>query len=384
MARPPLVLGTWGDIKRSKNTGGGWTAFARFRDYDGVTRQVKRVGPTGASAERVLLEALVARSHLPSEELTRDSTIAVLAEKWIEEYASTKNSDSTKQNYSDLIDRHIIPAMGSVRLREATVPYLDRFIKTHARQTGAASAKLCRVVLSHMFGLAARHGAVPANPVRDIARVASKREAVRGMSVDDVKILRKQLREYDAGTYKHGHQRETDLADVVDMLLATGVRTGEVLAITWSDIDLTITPPTVDIRGTVVYQKTRGYYIQDHPKTERSKRGLKLPPFATDMLERRKASSVTDLVFPSSRLSLRIPNNFRRQWRDFRDAYGYESWITPKTFRKAVATLIKDEGSIDMASDQLGHSGRKVTEQHYIEQSHIGPDATAILELFGT
>jgi hypothetical protein len=60
MPRPPLPLGTYGKIK-SWQEGGVWLARAKFRDFDGVVRLVKRSGKTKAAAERALRAALVER-----------------------------------------------------------------------------------------------------------------------------------------------------------------------------------------------------------------------------------------------------------------------------------------------------------------------------------
>src|SRR3954466_7067724 len=57
MARPPLPIGTYGTI-RTYRTPAGWRARTTYRDYDGVTREVQRHGPTKAKAERALAEAI--------------------------------------------------------------------------------------------------------------------------------------------------------------------------------------------------------------------------------------------------------------------------------------------------------------------------------------
>jgi hypothetical protein len=48
MARPPLDMGTHGTIsvKIHPRPTGVYLVHTRFRDFDGVTRQIKRVGPT--------------------------------------------------------------------------------------------------------------------------------------------------------------------------------------------------------------------------------------------------------------------------------------------------------------------------------------------------
>ncbi len=387
MARPPLLLGTWGEINkpRAKNAAGTYTASARFRDYDGVTRTVTKTGATAAGAVRNLIEVLKDRSHLPGENLTRESTIHELAQHWLLEFEATDAAAGTKAAYHDALRLHILPAMQKVRLWEATVPYLDRFIKATRKSSGDAAAKRAKVVLSHMLGLATRHGAIAANPVRDVASVKSKKGVVATIGLEEVRLLRDRLAEWDAGEYVNGHPRYSDLADPVDVFLGTGLRTGELFALRKKEnIDLAATPPQLKVSGTVVFATGEGYRIQEHPKTSASRRSLSLPPFAVEVLERRLAAGGSDLVFPSNTLTLRSPANFRRQWRDFRSAHNYPDWMTPKTFRKAVATLVANEISIERARDQLGHASVSVTEDHYSERAVLVADSSLVLQRFAS
>ncbi|MCU1408515.1 MAG: site-specific integrase [Microbacteriaceae bacterium] len=382
MARPPLVIGTWGKIKRANISPGAAIAYARFRDYDGVTRQVERRGTSQAAAERELLRALRDRTRLPIEELTPETRMNVLADAWLVEFAELDRSDGTRVTYGRGL-AHIRKALGGLQIREATVPAVDRFLKAVAKSSGPSMAAICRVVLQAMLGLAVRQGAISANPVRDAAVITIPKREVKTFGVDAVINLRAELRAWDSGRDGGGRQRTSDLADVVDMILATGVRTGEVLAIGWTHVDLRGEPCRVDIAGTVVHVKSEGMHVQPHPKSETSKRGLQLPPFAVEMLMQRMVSSQSEMVFPSSTGTLRSPNNFRRQWRDFRGAHNYESWVTPKTFRKAVATLVAAEAGVEAASEQLGHASTAITSKHYVEQTHRGPDVRDILQRFG-
>lgn len=113
-----------------------------------------------------------------------------------------------------------------------------------------------------------------------------------------------------------------------------------------------------------------------------SHRRLLLPPFLVDALNARARDS--EYVFASVAGTLRSPNNFCTQWRKFREAHGYEEWVTPKTFRKAVATLVATEADDETAAGQLGHESPKITKRHYIRRLHVGPDVRAILELFAS
>lgn len=73
-------------------------------------------------------------------------------------------------------------------MREATVSAIDRFLKALAVKT-PAQAKQARVVLNGMLGLAARHDAIRANPVRDIRLPRGTRKPVRALTVEDVAAL---------------------------------------------------------------------------------------------------------------------------------------------------------------------------------------------------
>lgn len=380
MARPPLVLGTWGEINRVKR-GATWVAYARFRDYDGVTRQVERKGATGAAAERALQAALRDRARLPSEDITPETRLSRVIEDWIAELDKRDLSDGTKDTYAQQL-KHIRKSMGSLQLREVTVPAVDRFLAAIGSSSGPETARLCRVVLSGICKLAVRKGALPANPVRDAGPTPRRRSEVMALDLAAVIIARGQLRAWDAGKDHAQRNRSTDLADPVDMVIGTGMRTGEVFALRWQDLDLDSEDPRAEVNGTARYQTGVGLVRQPHPKSETSHRSLLLPPFVVTMLRERRRDG--EFVFSSSTGTMRSPHNFRTQWRAFRVAHGYEDWVTPKTFRKSVATEIARVMGAEAAQLQLGHADISVVRKHYLKAAHEGPDARAILELFAS
>ena len=57
MGRPPLPVGTWGDITVHPTASGRYEARARYRDYDGITRHARRTGDTPRKAKTALTAA---------------------------------------------------------------------------------------------------------------------------------------------------------------------------------------------------------------------------------------------------------------------------------------------------------------------------------------
>lgn len=382
MARPPLVLGTWGNISAT-GKGTAWSASARFRDFDGVTRQVRRTGTSRQKAKDALVEHLRDRVRLHGADLNGEARVSILADRWYDTLLG-KRANGTLDVYRRTIKNHVRPALGELRIREVTVPVVDRHLVAVEENVGKATAALCRVVLMGMFSLAVRHGAAAMNPVRETENVSSERGEIHTISREEVILLRARLQEWDASKDRGGRQRLTDLADVFDMLIATGVRTGEVLAVRWQDVDLRSEVKTVTITGTAVHVRGEGLQRQPKPKTAAGFRTLALPPFAVRMLVRRSATSMTEWVFPSAVGTLRSPNNMRTQWRTFREALEYPDWLVPYTCRKTVATMIRDGHDLDTAAQQLGHGDTRWTRDHYTGHIHVGPDVRELLDQFGT
>lgn len=386
MPRPPLPIGSWGKISRDQPSPGVHRAMCRFRDFDGVTRKVEARSTTGAKAERELIAKLQDRAAPAGQDIHSSMRVSALVPIWWAEFEDKDRAINTRRRYRETLDLHILPSVGSLRIRECTVSALDRFLKALRASSGDGAAKVAKSVLSGVLALAVRHGALDSNPLRDVAPVPTKRSTVRALTVNEVVALRAGLAAWQSEEQSNRrHRRTTDLLDVVDLMLATGCRISEALALRWSDVNLGETP-TVTIAGAVIVDPDRGVVLQDHPKSSGSRQTYRLPQFAVNMLLRRQVEQLEgntyDVVFPSSTGTLRDPSNFRKQWRTARQALGFE-WVTPHTFRKSVGTILANTQGLAAASRQLGHSNEQITAKHYVQRLAEAPDMSQVLEAFG-
>lgn len=386
MARPPLPIGTWGAIRTEKLGPNRYCARTRFRDHDGKTRDVEATDTTGPAAIRALKVKLRDRVTPNDDEITRDTHVSVLARLWLDEItAEERVTPQTISRYEISVRVSIEPALGELRIREATAGRLDRFLRKVAEDRPSA-AKGAKVVLGQMFALAVRRGALTANPVRDTGRLRSPRRKVVALEVNQLNEVREAIRSWQQpAPGKSGPRPTGDLADIVDLMLATGARIGEILALRWEDLDLVAERPTLTICGTIVYLKGEGFFRQEWTKTDAGFRTVVLPRFAVGMLMGRKlnaAENPHDAIFASRRGTWLSPQNVRRQWRQARADAGLD-WVTPHTFRKTVATLIDKEADAKSAAAQLGHATEQVTNKHYIVKPALAPDSSDILEQLG-
>ncbi|NIL63024.1 tyrosine-type recombinase/integrase [Salinispora arenicola] len=386
MPRPPLPVGTWGKIRTEKLGPNRHVARARFRDYDGKTRDVEAIGPTGPAATRVLQVKLRDRIAPNDDEITRETKVNTLADLWIDDLiAEERVSPQTIDRYTTSLRTVIRPAAGNLRVREATVGRLDKVLREVAKDRPSA-AKGAKVVLGLMFALAVRRGALTTNPVRETGRLRKPRRTVRALEPEQLEKVRAAIQRWQQPTPgKSGPRHSGDLADIVDLLFATGARIGEILALRWEDVDLAAEQPTLTICGMIVYVKGKGFFRQGWTKTDAGYRNVVLPRFAVGMLMARKITAVDnphDAIFASRRGTWLSPQNVRRQWRQARTDTGLE-WVTPHTARKTVASLIDKEADAKDAAGQLGHDDEAITKKHYIVKPALAPDSSHILEKLG-
>ncbi|MDR2565910.1 MAG: hypothetical protein LBC97_07600 [Bifidobacteriaceae bacterium] len=164
--------------------------------------------------------------------------MADLVDLWLDERAASEGlAPQTLDRYRTLVDNHIKPGVGNLRVGEATVGRFDRFLSKTAKKV-PTQARHCRTILSGALAMAARYDAISVNPVRETATIAKKKNEVRALSVEELAELRGVVARWQSGLdpasgepVKHtGRPRPTDLLDLVDVLAATGARIGEVLA----------------------------------------------------------------------------------------------------------------------------------------------------------
>lgn len=378
MARPPLGLGTYGTVKTWQD-GSGWVARAQYRDLDGVVRQVKRRGRSKAAAERALQAAVVER-QAPARQgaVARETRFSHAAELWFAEVEravdSGQRSPGTLDTYRSIYRSHVRDVLGELRLREITTPVVDRALTT-IKERSVSGARTAKIVISGVMRFAARHGAVQYNPVREVARIDSPpRNPPRALTAEERRLWLEGLEASEKAT-------DWDLPDLTRMMLATGCRVGECLAIGWSEVDLDA--GTVDVRWRLVRRTGVGLLRLPSTKTGRGgERLVPVPSWAVMLLKRRRLAigPGVEPVFPDSLGGWRDPSNVRRVWREVRSGLDLDGLVTHH-LRKTVASFLDDaEVPTRKIADQLGHSKVSMTQDRYLGRRLTDRQTADVLE----
>ncbi len=139
--------------------------------------------------------------------------------------------------------------------------------------------------------------------VRLTARIRKPRRKVVALTDQNFQTVRAAIRQWQQPVPgKPGPRHTGDLADIVDLMLATGARIGEILALRWEDLNLAAERPTLTICGTLVFVKGKGFFRQPWTKSDAGYRMITLPRFAVGMLLARKVIAAENPTTRSSPL----------------------------------------------------------------------------------
>ena len=411
MVQHRIPIGSHGEIKIVQQDDGRWLARTQIRDRDGRVGSVRVIDKTKGAAGRKLERRLDERIDPTATGLTAATTFEELAHVWLQhrrDHGKARSSGElamqTLAIYSSEIQNVIIPAIGGVRAGEASVPFLDRLFADveHGRDHGAyrgreggRSTKQLRVVLTGMLGLAVAHGALPANPMRDTASSAREsRREVEFLTVPQANYVRWCVQRSTSRVARE-RMANHDLEELVDVLLGTGCRLGEALAIRPRDLpDLGGPLPTLHVCGTLV-EPRKGFvdtlHRQDTTKT-RDDRTLILPDRAVAVLQQRMdrdpPANPDAPVFGTRVGTWLSPTNMRTRLRRAISRATPTAGVSPDeihgtsfhTLRRTVGTLLAHEVSLDAAREQLGHRDPSVTYQHYVGRRAVAPDVRQVLD----
>lgn len=213
----------------ARRIGGTWYADFRFQHADGRVERVRRRSPVqskaGAQEYERQLRAAMLEGRGPGREVP---TFAAFAEEWMDTRVLTSCKPSEYATRRSILDLHLTPHLGALRLDRVDVRALERLKATLATATEerkALGAKSIRNVLAVATGLL--RYAVDAGILDAVPKVAWPKAAEPDFDYLDAGEGARLI----AGA-------RPEWRAMIFVALRTGLRKGELLALQWGDVDL--------------------------------------------------------------------------------------------------------------------------------------------------
>jgi len=357
----------------SRNRFEGQISVGTNSDGKPIRRKV-----TGRTRAEVLTKLKEVRERcVQGPGLPSDVTVADWLDYWVASVLPTANiASATRESYEGLCTWYLVPRLGRIRLVKLT-PADVRVMLVSMETDGYSTntLRLARATLRRALRVAESEGYVSRNVAALTDGVKLNPKKSRTMTPENVKPLLASI---------VGERIEP----VLHVLVATGLRRSEVLGLCWNDIDLSVSPVTIQISHALKYEKSQ--LVLGEPKTKRTKRVLYLPHSTAQLLKSHRLSQMrerlefgpgwggkwagADFVFTTPIGTPIDPRNFARSLAKATKNAGLGEW-SPHEFRHTAASLMIASGvPLKQVSEALGHSSIAVTADVY---GHLLAPSTA-------
>src|SRR6266568_7591336 len=202
-----------------------------------------------------------------------NQTLKVYLDQWLEQVHKPAIRTSTYYMYRTILDKHIIPSLGHIRLQRLTPQQVQAFYASKLNEgLSQKRVKSIHAVLHKALENAVKWNLVGRNVCDLVNPPIPKRHEIQPLTWEQAQRLLKAA---------HDHKLEA----LLTVAITTGMRRGELLGLHWQDIDFKTR--SLYVRRSVNRIGKFGI-VESEPKTQRSRRKITLPAFVIDTLKQHR------------------------------------------------------------------------------------------------
>ncbi len=359
-----------GNIRKRKD--GRWEGrYTAGYDQETGKRIIKNVLCKTQAEVKEKLKTAISESQQLDVSKAGAYTVSSWMKMWYEVYAEPRIRPNTKAYYTNYIENHIIPGIGSVPLEKLTTIQIQRFYN-NLQKSGrvqrknfpelrdkSLSPRVVRGVhtlLHNCLEQAVAERLILTNPAQGCKLPQLEKK--------EMKILPQEK----IGMYLAEAERRGLLAAFY-LELTTGLRRGELLGLKWTDVDLD--------RGVLKIQRAisrqNGKVVEAPLKTKNAYRTLPMSADAIDVLmQQRRKTGNSEWVFPSPTGGPMSPDSVLHMLQRVLKRAGLPR-IRFHDLRHTFATMALQNGvDVKTVSSMLGHYSAGFTLDTY---AHVTTDA---------
>ena len=206
----------------------------------------------------------------PVPEKFRDITLDEWFEYWMKTFKN-QLAPNTRRNYRDRYTFDIQPKIGKMKLCDLRPMHLQQIFNSMYSSYANGTIYQTYICIGPMLKSACRNGIIRDHPLDAVEMPAPKdKKEIHYLTVDEQELF-----EEEAGF--------TDKAHVFQLILQTGLRTGEVVGLTFDCLDFE--KRIIRVEKQLEYRYSEGYWRAGPPKTKNSYRVIPMTSLAYDILK---------------------------------------------------------------------------------------------------
>lgn len=289
------------------------------------------------------------------------------AVQWLESVHGTVKENTYEATYRNSVYNHLIPAFGERCLDTIKPIELQIFLNQSSEKYSTDTVKKFKSCLTQMFDDAVYNGYCTRSPCYKLKVVPKSQYDVA--EVEDEIYSPQQIKLIKA--FALGHRFGLDIL----LLLETGMRRGEMLGLTWDNIDLE--NKAIYIKQAVAIVKDNGILTTKIglPKNKSSSRFIPISTEFAEYLTKQKEMSNSIFVVHNKNNEVINPRTWQRRhydvfMRDMHDEYRRRNIdipiYNPHRLRHSKASVWVNDGlNLYAIAKTLGHSDLNMLKKRY-------------------
>ena len=354
--------------RRASNGSGSWK---RRADGTWEHRASYGYGPSGELVRKSFYGKTQAECREKKKEydktapapLEESLTVSGWAASWLELYKKGKCSAKMQDQYEHIVNFHIAPEIGHLKLSSVKPAHIVALMNKHAEKSESLVKKIM-ITLRGIFETAIDNDLCAKNPAKNVKAEGVKSKGREVFTDRELAVIE-----------NFCLSERSNISDALITLLYTGLRREELLGLMWGDIDFANGQLQVS-RCVVIENKAKK--IKHELKSETSRRTIPMLPMVARILESKPREC--EFVFPAKGSEYQSPDGFSTTYGRLLkriNRRGAEEdrirELSPHCCRHTFATRLSNKGvDIKMIQSILGHADISMTGNVYAHSSIDG------------
>ena len=244
--------------------------YARCRNYHGEREE--RCFKTLPEAKNWRQEQLYLRLHPEGRTVASPNmTVDAWFNQWVKDVVGNR-APNTVRNYRERYEHNIQPFIGSMLLRDVKQIDCQRILNAMEDDYAGSTIRQTYITMGTMFKAAKMNDLIAKHPMDGVRFTKPVR------ATDDIKFLTRDEQRVFLETAKRSRNYNQ-----YALILETGLRTGEMIGLTWDAIDFE--KRTLTVNKTLEFRHGEQYWRAGPPKTQHSYRTIPLTDRAYEILK---------------------------------------------------------------------------------------------------